>query len=128
MTVYDRSNFSGKDRLGHMEDSLVELTAGVGTVQNTTATSLTPNAAVANIFKLSSSSNPTFNNPTNPTVGQIIVLIHASTSGTQTASFDTQYKAGGGAGSAIAVNKQRAYTFLWDGTNWVELYRTSADV
>lgn len=71
-------------------------------------------------------------NPTNPPPSgqdQIIVVTFKNSSGGAhgAGTFGTLYKTSA-ALAAIADGKNRSIAFRWDGTNWVELYRTAADV
>lgn len=70
-------------------------------------------------------------NPTNaPSSGdQIIIVTFKNGSGGAhgAGTFDTLYKTSGNL-AAIANAKNRSIAFRWDGTNWVELWRTAADV
>ena len=70
--------------------------------------------------------------PTNPPptgFDQVINLTFRNTSGgahgagTFNAVFKTQ-----GAFPAIATGNSRTFSFRWNGTNWVEFWRTAADV
>lgn len=71
-------------------------------------------------------------NPTNaPAAGldQIIIITYKNGSGGAhgAGTFDTLYKVSANL-AAIADTKNRSIAFRWDGTNWVELWRTAADV
>lgn len=71
-------------------------------------------------------------NPTNaPPTGfdQIITVTFKNGSGGAhgAGTFGTLYKTSANL-AAIADTKNRSIAFRWDGTNWVELYRTAADV
>jgi len=71
-------------------------------------------------------------NPTNPPPSgqdQVIMVTFKNASGGAhgAGTFDTLYKTSA-ALAAIADTKNRTIAFRWDGTNWVEIWRTAADV
>jgi hypothetical protein len=91
-------------------------------------------ASAGNEFVLPLTTNVAFilGNPTNtPPSGfdQIIQITIKNTSGGAhgAGTFDTLYKTSANV-PAIADTKNRTLAFRWDGTNWVEIWRTAADV
>lgn len=70
-----------------------------------------------------------FNSPTQNNAGQMITITERNTSGAPiaTATFGAAYKLGA-AWVAPATGFSRSITFWCDGTNWIEVFRTAADV
>lgn len=73
-----------------------------------------------------------FANPTNPpdtTRGQDLSITIRNTSGGAlgAGTFGTAYKVSGNV-AATATGNNRTIQFTWNGTNWVEIFRTAADV
>lgn len=92
------------------------------------------NAALGNDFLLPLTTNVAFilGNPTNPPTApgsEIIRITISNVSGGAhgAGTFDTLYKVSANV-PAIADTKNRTLEFRWNGTNWVEMWRTAADV
>lgn len=71
--------------------------------------------------------------PTNPPAGsaaQVITITYRNASGGAhgAGTFNAVFKTVATPFPAIANGFSRSITFRWNGTNWVELYRTAADV
>ena len=67
-------------------------------------------------------------NPTNPAIGQVITILIRNNSGDSlgTITMDTEYRLvdGGRRLEAPSKSTSRSISFVYDGTNWVELHRT----
>jgi hypothetical protein len=91
-------------------------------------------ASLGNDFVLPLTTNVAFilGNPTNPPAAssQLIRITVKNTSGGAhgAGTFDTLYKVSATPMAAIANTKNRTLQFRWDGTNWVEMVLTAADV
>jgi hypothetical protein len=93
------------------------------------------NAATGNNFVLTMTSNAVFaiNAPTNPpgaTFGQRLSIMFRNASGgaAGAGTFDVIYKMVSNTLAVIANGFSRTYEFEWNGTNWVEVFETAADV
>jgi hypothetical protein len=100
----------------------------------TQAASILVDAILGDLFVVSLTTNAVFviANPTNPPpagFSQVIVITIRNTVGGAhgAGTFGTLYKTSA-AVPAIANANSRSFCFRWDGTNWVELWRTAADV
>lgn len=98
------------------------------------AATVTIDASRGNDFLLPLTTNVAFilGNPANtpPTgLGMLIRITISNISGGAhgAGTFDTLYKTSA-AVAAIADTKNRTLCFRWNGTNWVEMWRTAADV
>ncbi len=93
-------------------------------------TTVATNAALGNYFTLTVTDGVAFavSAPTNPTTGQILTYTIKNTSGgaVGTITWDAVFKKA--AFTTPATANQRSITFIYDGTNWIELYKTAADV
>jgi len=92
-------------------------------------------ASLGNEFVFTITDNVAFvlSNPTNPPPSgqdQIILVTYQNTSGAAhgAGTFGTLYKVSNANFAAVATGFQRTIAFRWDGTNWVEIWRTAADV
>lgn len=92
------------------------------------------NAALGNLFVVTVTDAVAFAvaAPTNPPaagLSQVIVLTIRNGSGGAhgAGTWDAVFKTSGNV-PAIADTKSRSFCFRWDGTNWVELWQTAADV
>lgn len=87
-------------------------------------------ATAGDIFEITVTNNSNFqiDNPTAGKNGQQITIKVSNTSGGAlgTVTWDTAYKLA--SWTNPATGNQRSITFNYDGTNWFELHRTSADV
>jgi hypothetical protein len=96
----------------------------------TYGTTVATNAASGNYFTLTVTDGVAFtiSPPTNATAGQILTYTIKNTSGgaVGTITWDTIFKKA--AFTTPATANQRSITFVYDGTNWIELYKTAADV
>jgi hypothetical protein len=89
------------------------------------------NAGLGNVFIITATSNTaiTFAAPTSPTTGQLLTYVIRNTSGGSmgSVSFNAVFKTASGFTTPATANS-RTITFLYNGANWVELYRGAADV
>lgn len=71
--------------------------------------------------------NPTF--PPGTTFGQQITITIRNASGGAlgAGTFGTAYKVSGNV-AATTTGNSRTIAFVWNGTNWIEIFRTAADV
>jgi hypothetical protein len=111
----------------------VTLTGGALTLARaviTYATTMATDASVANAFSITATDGVAFtvSAPTNPVTGrQITYTIRNGTGGALgTATWNAVFKMAAWTQPATATS--RSITFIYDGTNWVELSRTPADV
>lgn len=92
--------------------------------------SMTIDASAGNVFEATCTNGTafTFNAPTNPQQGQRITVVVRNTSGGAlgAATWNAVFKLATWTNPANA--NSRSITFLYDGTNWVEISRTPADV
>lgn len=96
--------------------------------------SITPDASAGNLFVVTATNNTAFtiNAPTNPPAtagtGQLLTLTIRNASGGAlgVATFNAIFKLAAWTQPANAFS--RSITFRWDGTNWVEVARTTVDV
>ena len=85
---------------------------------------------VGSIFVITATSKGslTVANPTNAAIGQVITILIRNNSGDSlgTITMDTEYRlVDGGRGlEAPSKSTSRSISFVYDGTNWVELHRT----
>lgn len=112
------------------------LNRGLLTVLNTVTYGVAPiiNAALGNDFVVTVTDAVAFvfGVPTNPPptgFDQVIRLTIRNTSGGAhgAGTFNAIFKTSA-AVPAIATANSRTFAFRWDGTNWVEIWRTAADV
>jgi hypothetical protein len=102
------------------------------TVRTTPAygASVAINAALGNLFAVTATNATAFTiaNPTNPTTGQRLTIMVRNTSGGAlgAVTWDTLYKLA--AWTSPATTLSRSIDFVYDGTNWVEVGRTTVDV
>ena len=87
-------------------------------------------ASLGNVYAITATNGTGFTiaNPTNASTGQTITIQIRNTSGgvLGAVTWDTLYKLA--AWTSPATGNSRAVTFLYDGTNWVEVGRVAADV
>lgn len=116
---------SGLIEMPYGTDVIVKGGLGVGTgttvyrvvVTNTTAFTL-------NIAKPTDSTNPSF-----MTRGQVFgIMVKNTSGGAITINVAADFKLAGAAFPVPATGNSRTVTFVWDGTNAVEIGRTAADV
>jgi Pectate lyase superfamily protein len=97
----------------------------------TYSASMTPNAALGNYHTITATNSTAFtiNVPTNPVTGQELNIMIRNTSGGAlgTATWNAVFKMGA-AWVQPATAKNRSVSFLYDGTNWIERWRSAADV
>lgn len=92
------------------------------------------NAALGNefVFTITDANAFVLSNPTNaPTSGDQVILVtykNASGGAHGAGTFGTLYKVSNANFAAVANGFNRTIAFRWDGTNWVEIWRTAADV
>jgi hypothetical protein len=96
----------------------------------TYSTSITPDAALGHSFIITATDNVAFaiNAPLHPVLGQRITVRIRNTSGGAlgTATWNAAFLMA--TWTQPADTKSRAITFEYDGTNWVEVSRNTADV
>lgn len=96
----------------------------------TYGTTVTPNAGAGNLCVVTATNNTAFAvaAPTNPRAGQLLTLTIRNTSGGAlgAATFNAVYKMA--AWTQPGNGNSRSITFVYNGTNWVEVSRTAADV
>lgn len=96
----------------------------------TYSASMTPNAATGNYQTISATNGSAFtiNAPANAATGQPLTITLRNTSGGAlgTATWDVVFKMAAWTNPADTFS--RSITFLYNGTNWIELSRTTADV
>src|SRR5437899_254353 len=87
-------------------------------------------ASLGNDFVVTATTNAALqiNNPTNPLIGQRITIMVRNTSGGAMGAltWDTLYKLA--TWTSPATGNSRSIDFRYNGTNWVEVSRTPADV
>lgn len=100
----------------------------------TYAAAMTPDLSMGDYFIITATNGVAFtiNNPTNPPLAgdtQRLVFRIRNTSGGAAGAltFGVLFKIGA-AWAQPATGFSRAIEFLWDGTNWVESFRSAADV
>lgn len=97
----------------------------------TYSASMTPNQrnGHAHTITITNGTAFTINNPTNSVDGDIVRITLRNTSGGAhgVITWGAGYKMAG-ALAAIATANSRTVEFLYDGTNWVETFRSAADV
>jgi hypothetical protein len=87
------------------------------------------NAASGEYQRLSTAASRAFGAPTNPKTGMRLTLETTNTSGGNiTPTYNAAFKLVGGAGQTIAAGKIQSVTFRYNGTNWIEVHRTSGDI
>lgn len=108
---------------------------GIAPIALLQAASVAIDVSRGNDFILALTTNAAFvlANPTNPPpagFGQEIRITISNTSGGAhgAGTFGTLYKISGAGVPAIADTTNRTFAFRWNGTNWVMLYQTAADV
>jgi hypothetical protein len=93
-------------------------------------TSMTPDSSQANTLVITATDGVAFtiNAPTNPATGkQITFMIRNATGGALgAATWNAIFKMAAWTQPGTATS--RSITFVYDGTNWVEISRTPADV
>lgn len=95
-----------------------------------------PDASLGNLFVVTITNGTAFvvGAPTNPPavagVSQEMTITFRNTSGGAhgAGTWNAVYKTQATVFSAIANGFSRSVKFRWDGTNWVELWRTAADI
>jgi hypothetical protein len=96
----------------------------------TYSASMTPDASLGNIFEISANNGVAFtiNAPSNPTTNQRITFTLRNISGGAlgAATWDVIFKMSAWTNPANA--NSRSIDFIYNGTNWVEASRTTADV
>lgn len=96
----------------------------------TYSASMTPNAALGNDFTITATNNTAFtvNAPTGGKAGQSVTITIRNTSGGAlgAVTWGAGYKLAAWVSPATA--NSRSITFRSDGTNWIEIGRTTADV
>lgn len=106
---------------GNLVQSRVVLTYG---------TTVAFDASLANVYSLTVTDGVAFaiSAPTNATAGKVITITIRNTSGgaVGTITWNAIFKMAAFTTPATAFN--RSISFVYDGTNWVELYKTAADV
>ena len=99
-------------------------------VAPTYGASVAIDGSLGNTFAVTATNGTAFTvaNPTNASTGQTITIQIRNTSGgvLGAVTWDTLYKLA--AWTSPATGNSRAVTFLYDGTNWVEVGRVAADV
>jgi hypothetical protein len=117
----DRNNTPNTYDTALLVSPLVTLTYG---------TSVAINAALGSQFVVTATNGTGFTiaTPTNPASDQLMTLTIRNTSGGAlgTITWDTAYKLA--AWTSPATANSRSITFRYNGTNWVEIGRTTADV
>lgn len=101
--------------------NLVELVA---------ATNVAVDAISATAFRVEATSpmSVTVDEPTNPIVGRVLTFIVVNNSGgSATFAWDSKFDLAG-TFTSPADGYQRTITFSFDGTEWIELMRASADI
>ena len=97
----------------------------------TYSTSMTPNQRNGHFHRITATDGVAFtvNDPTNSVTGNIVGIMIRNTSGGAlgVATFGSGYKLGA-AWTQPATGFSRSIHFFYDGTNWVEIGRTAADV
>lgn len=101
----------------------------------TYATSIAIDASLGNAFVVSITDGVAFAiaAPTNPPAtgyAQVITITFRNTSGgaAGAGTFNAIYKMVSNTLAVIATGTSRTYAFQWNGTNWVQLWQTAADV
>jgi hypothetical protein len=96
----------------------------------TYSASMTADASTGNLFPITATNATAFtiNAPTNPATGQRITFTIRNTSGGAlgVATWDAVFKMA--AWTQPATANSRSIDFTYDGTNWIEVARTAADV
>lgn len=114
--------------VGALTMTAASVVEAIGTV--TYSASMTPNAALGNVFTITATNNTAFtiNAPTNPGNGQRAVFTIRNTSGGAlgVATWNAVFKMV--AWTQPANGFSRSIQFHYDGTNWVEEFRSAADV
>lgn len=92
-------------------------------------TVVTP-AGQGNLFSLTVTDGVAFamSAPTNPSTGQMLTYVIRNTSGGAVGAITWNAVFKMAAFTTPATANNRSITFVYDGTNWVELYKTAADV
>lgn len=96
----------------------------------TYSTSITPDCALGGNMVLTVTDGVAFaiNAPLNPLVGQQLTLLIRNTSGGAVGAITWNAVFKKTAFTTPATANNRAISFLYNGTNWVELFKTPADV
>lgn len=96
----------------------------------TYGTTVAFDASAAHSFSLTVTDGVAFaiSAPTNPATGKMITITIKNTSGgaVGTITWNAVFKMA--TFTTPATANQRSISFVYDGTNWVELYKTAADV
>lgn len=96
----------------------------------TYSASMTPDVSLGNNFTISATNSTAFtiNAPTNPTTGQFVTITIRNTSGGAlgVATWNAAFKMT--AWTQPANTNSRSIQFKYDGTNWIEINRSAADV
>jgi hypothetical protein len=97
----------------------------------TYAASMTPNQrnGASHTITITNGTAFTINNPANSVDGAVVTIILRNTSGGAhgAITWGAGYRMAG-ALAAIATANSRSIQFIYDGTNWVETFRSAADV
>lgn len=110
------------------------LTPGAAVIQKRVAPAYGPavaiDASLGNEFDITATNGVAFtvSNPTNAVDGELITITIRNTSGGAlgAVTWDTLYKLA--AWTSPATGFSRSITFKYNGTNWVEISRTTVDV
>lgn len=98
----------------------------------TYSASMTLDASTGNEFDITISNTTAYavNAPTNPSEGQIIVIMLRNTSGgvVGTGTWNSVFKLYNGGGFAPQNGGSLSFALRYDGTNWVELWRSANSV
>ena len=100
--------------------------AAVNRITLTDAATVNIDASTGNAFILFAGGSRTIAAPTNPRQGQeIVITVWNNTAGAITTTWNATYHMA--AWTDAAAGKQRVIRFMYDGANWNELGRTTAD-
>jgi len=138
MSVVDRNlkSYSALTRLltffggvagdGPMQSPLIVIPYGVA---------FAPDASKGNEHVVTITDGVAFaiNAPTNPPAAGLsqrlsITFVNASGGAAGAGTFDAIYKMASNTLVAIATGKNRTYEFQWNGTSWIEVFQTAADI
>lgn len=92
--------------------------------------SITIDAREGNVFETTATNGTAFtiNAPTNPADGQAMTLTIKNTSGGALGAITWNAVFKMAAWTSPGTGNNRSITFVYDGTNWIERYRTASDV
>ncbi len=120
-----------QDTVYVMKGGDAELARTAQTVQTLTySTSITPDCSRGGIMKLTVTDGVAFaiNAPTNPLSGQRLLMVIRNTSGGAVGAITWNAVFKKTAFTTPATANNRSIEFVYDGTNWVETFKTPADV